>query len=509
MAEIAYPRKAPQEPLLQQALVSSIRTKTVPLADLPQSAALKPVQLATSPTAIKSYLSAILFLTTSLVLLSLSTVAYMFLYYSYIPQINLSHTIYFQYGAGSHPFAITPLDPSALVSQQPYDVSVHLHLPNTPTNLNAGNFMLDLALLTTPANPISSTTTSLLPNATTPGPYTVLATSRRPAILPFSSPILSLTSTFINLPWHLLSFRDLDSTHLTIPMFERTSFARGSSAQNVPRAIRVELQSDHILQVYTAKVEFVARFEGLRYILYNYRIICYLLFSTIFYTVTIASMATAWLVFSASFSRPLDTKPDQRRIKVEQNQDTAQQSNGTPVRPSQSSPSTQDLNRRLKEEPSSSDSDQGLSITTLSDPSSAVLPPALSTNGRQMPLRMPLRRNTPSSTSSVTGAGSASGRTTGPSSIPRPNPSSWTSPTNANSLPEAASQAYAAAVRLGTRGGGHDEPDDEIEEVEDAQRARAAHPCPEQDGARGQEHHDAARDRDEDSAIADMSIKSE
>jgi len=36
---------------------------------------------------------------------------------------------------------------NSLASDQPYDITVHLDLPRSPTNLHAGNFMLDMALL--------------------------------------------------------------------------------------------------------------------------------------------------------------------------------------------------------------------------------------------------------------------------------------------------------------------------------------------------------------------------
>ena len=353
---------------------------------------LRPIQAATSPIAIKAYLSTLLFFIASSVLLGASTLAYLFLYYNYIPQIDLSHVIYLQYGSGSPPYAITQLDHSALVSQQPYDVFINLHLPRTTTNLAAGNFMVDLSLLTASNSAVKPDSAE----SRTPIPlldaYSPLFTSRRPAILPYTSPILSLTNTFVNLPWHLLSFRDLDSSQLQIPMFEHVSFARGSPSQNIPCAIRLEIQSDIVLQIYSANIEFKARFEGLRYILYNYRVLCYILFSSIFYTVSITSMTTAWLLVTTTLSSSsTKTEEPQRRIKSEPNH-----SNGTAVGPASSN--KDEASATMKRSPSSpsstspsdSDTDHGLSLSNLSD-----TPATFPTLGRQMPLRMPVRRKTP------------------------------------------------------------------------------------------------------------------
>ena len=105
-----------------------------------------PFQLAISPTAIKIYLTTTLFLATSFVLLSTSTTAFGLFYYNFIPQTDLERPIYLQYAADAYPSAVVPLKTNALISQQPYDVSIVLHMPRDPVNLGLGNFMLDLSL---------------------------------------------------------------------------------------------------------------------------------------------------------------------------------------------------------------------------------------------------------------------------------------------------------------------------------------------------------------------------
>lgn len=304
------------EPSLIQRAVVSVHSqphRARKAANISQDLFLAPIRLLTSRTAIKAYLSTLLFLTTSTVLLTISSTAYGFFYYNYIPQINLERVLYLQYG-GLSPHATTALDTSALISQQAYDVELILDMPRTPTNLDAGNFMLDLSLLGTGINAknVPDPLASWLANITVDN---VLHHSRRPAILPYASPIVSLSHTFLHLPWHLLNFRDLDSSHLVVPMFELLSFPRG--LRNIPSHARLELQSTSLLQVYSAKLVFRAKFQGLRYLIYNYRVTAFVLFTTLFYTVSITTMALAWALISSALAKDQEDRWRPKQIKQE------------------------------------------------------------------------------------------------------------------------------------------------------------------------------------------------
>lgn len=326
----------------------------------------------TSRPAIKAYLSTLLFLVTSFSLLAISTTAFLFFYYAYIPQVDLSRVLYLQYGTPgfNHPFAHTQLETSALTSNQPYDISIDIHLPRTPSNVDAGNFMLDLSLLSPPSTPpsVPSAITTMIPNTTT-----TIARSRRPAILPYSSPVLTIYQTIIDLPLHFFGFRNPDATTLHISMFERVSFARGY--RNIPAALTLEIQAQaHSaipLQVYSAKILFQARFQGLRWFVYNYRVTSWMLFSAIFYTLTISSMAITWglvsyLIFPA--------KPtDQKKIKGESE---AGLSNGHVKA---------EASKKIKAE--EDDSSLDVAIADMSD-----TPTQFPTLSRQMPLRFPVQQ---------------------------------------------------------------------------------------------------------------------
>ncbi|RMZ81753.1 hypothetical protein DV738_g2089, partial [Chaetothyriales sp. CBS 135597] len=285
--------------------------------------ALLPYYFLTSRTAIKAYLTTILFLIASTILIGVSSAAYLIFYYNYIPAISLTKTLHLQYGIDKYPFAATALDSGALISQQPYDVDVLLQMPRTPTNLGAGNFMIDVQLLGR-YNPLVESEralTSLLGNITLPSisGLTTISHSRRPAILPYQSPPLHLAQAALRLPLHLLGFQDLDSNTLRIPIFESLSFSRGIAS--VPTHVRVELQAkgpvatglgpgiaspEIPLQVYSSSIEFSAKFQGLRYVVYRYRIFSYLVFTTLFYSVSVVALALAWTVFSYVFGKPSD-----------------------------------------------------------------------------------------------------------------------------------------------------------------------------------------------------------
>lgn len=195
-------------------------------------------------------------------------------------------------------------------------------MPNCPINLAAGNFMLDLTLNGAGAGLEAKVLKTLNMGDQTLSP--VLHRSRRPAIMPYSSTLSNLVSRLIHLPLHVLKFRDSDSVTLKIPMFEEVEFARGKD--NVPTTARLEIQSQTALQallpvgaapqlyVYSAKLVFQVRFHGLRYLIYNYRVLAFAIFTTLFYTVSISTLAIGWALIATLFRN----SDDKSLVKVEQ-----------------------------------------------------------------------------------------------------------------------------------------------------------------------------------------------
>lgn len=213
--------------------------------------------------------------------------------------------IHLQFGDGN-PHGTATLS-STLTSLQPYDVSLSLHLPRTPSNIRTGNFMLDLSLLA-PSNPTpsSSIASSFYSNTSS----SVLARSRRPAILTYASPLVDTASTLSGLPWHVLGWKK-ESEVLEVDMFEEVEFAKGWA--NVPQSVKVVVESDEKMQFYEAGVRIIARFGGLRWILWHHRILSYLFFTTMFWGSSILSMLCVWFVLSSHFGpapQSIKTEPE-------------------------------------------------------------------------------------------------------------------------------------------------------------------------------------------------------
>lgn len=173
--------------------------------------------------------------------------------------------------------------------------------------------MLDLSLLSPSASSFQDNTSTY-----------VLAKSRRPAILTFASPMIDTVSRIWRMPLYVLGWKKEAET-LETAMMEGVEFAKGW--RNLPGSLRLELQSQERMQVYSATVKFVARFKGLRYVsailctllcycsiltddcrwvMYNFRILSFLIFSCLFWAVSIVSAVTFWF-FLTSYAETGDT----------------------------------------------------------------------------------------------------------------------------------------------------------------------------------------------------------
>lgn len=111
--------------------------------------------------------------------------------------------------------------------------------------------MLDLTLFS------SRPASSLLP-----GPNNApISQARRPAIMTYASPLVDVARRAARMPLYVVGWYR-ESETLEVPMMEHLEFAKG--VQNLPQSLRLEIQSDLKMQVYTARVEFRARLTGLR-----------------------------------------------------------------------------------------------------------------------------------------------------------------------------------------------------------------------------------------------------
>ena len=201
------------------------------------------------------------------------------------------------------------------MSGQGYDVVIELDMPRTKDNSEAGNFMVELNMYGSssrsnaemPQSGRADTPTSLSDNEAL-----LLATSRRPAILPYRSHWIDLVHKGIELPWYILCLRS-ESNILRIPVFEEVSFAKGT--KNAPASMRLEIQSTHRLQIYSARALFRARFAfpSLKWAMYNHRLISAFVFISTFWMTELVFFGLAWGAVALYLRQP-----DGGKIKAEE-----------------------------------------------------------------------------------------------------------------------------------------------------------------------------------------------
>ena len=217
--------------------------------------------------------------------------------------------------------------------------------------------MLDTALLAPSSKPhIPPTDPNHLAVTTN---TTILAHSRRPAILTYVSPLVDTASTLSGIPFYVLGWKT-ESEVLEVPIFEGVEFAKGWT--NVPRTVKVVVEADEKMQFYEAGVKIVARFGGLRWMIYNHRILSYLFFTSTFWTCSMLSSLVAWFALSTFFASDKGGGPKKE---------------------------TEDESEVIKSEEQEDEQFDPLSTEDLSDTSRSF--PTL---GRQMPLHFSSRRDT-------------------------------------------------------------------------------------------------------------------
>ncbi|KAK3703164.1 hypothetical protein LTR37_014641 [Vermiconidia calcicola] len=263
---------------------------------------LKPFDIVFSRTARRAYLTTFLAIFASLILLGLAVIAYTLFYWSYIPRIGFERTIHLQfdnvyhssdsrYDTAGNPYGTVVLSPD-VVSTQRYDVFVELTLPRTPDNRDSGNFMLE-ANMYAAGTVVDKVKDSILHGVADADNR--LATSRRPAILSYRSWPVEYLYRLTELHWYILGWRN-EAEKLTVGMWEGIEFARGW--RNVPSSMRLDIQSTNRMQIYSAKAHFRARFGGLRWMMYNHRIISAVVFIIGFWMTEMTFAGLAWAALS-------------------------------------------------------------------------------------------------------------------------------------------------------------------------------------------------------------------
>jgi len=158
------------------------------------------------------------------------------------------------------------------------------------------------------ADPIS-------PASTTVSPDELLYFSRRPAILTYTSKLVTLSSQLFSLPLYIIGVKK-ESEVLHIPMGESATFSRGW--KNVPGYAMLEIQAGQEVQVYDVRLHFKARFSGMRWLMYNHRILSFILFTGLFWSSEVIFAMLSWLALRMLFasSAPVKKEDDETDTTV-------------------------------------------------------------------------------------------------------------------------------------------------------------------------------------------------
>lgn len=120
--------------------------------------------------------------------------------------------------------------------------------------------MLDLSLIS-PETAVPTANKRGLSASASDTQLSVIARSRRPAILTYVSPMVDAASTLSGLLWYILGWKK-ESEALEVSMFEGVEFSKGR--KNIPQGIRVIIEADEKMQFYDLRVKIIAKLGGLR-----------------------------------------------------------------------------------------------------------------------------------------------------------------------------------------------------------------------------------------------------
>ncbi|KAJ3093827.1 hypothetical protein HDU96_002004 [Phlyctochytrium bullatum] len=240
----------------------------------------------------RSALGLIVFTVLLLGLLSISSMTYAVFYWLYIPRVTHLVPMFLQYPSpfttasdpnGLHvPTAVADIGQkievnSGLKAEQHYNLGLQLWMPNSDENFNLGNFMISMELL-------SATNKTL-------------ATTLRPAIMRYQSPLLRTISTVVS-SFPLVLGTSYEAQVLNIPLIEDFIELKESPA----RYAIIKLSSPRI-QVYESFITVEAHFQGLRYFMYHWGAVTAAVFISFFMFWYSMVGLVLWRMFVSWFRR--------------------------------------------------------------------------------------------------------------------------------------------------------------------------------------------------------------
>jgi seipin len=276
------------------------------MADTHQDVLQTSYRAATSRKAQRTLLGTALLVSTSAVLFGFAAFAYLLFYRNHLPDQVTRVPIHLQYGYGINPYGIASFAKQNLKEQQNYDIVVSLSLPRSPANLDRGNFMVALHLLSgaapRPGAPLPGLTGIGISPPTLGDPNvqaffqerSVVYSTARPAIIPYTDPLISLARRLLFVAYHMLR-PGADRVRITLPLAERVRFPRSGG---LPTSLYLELQAGQTLQVYEVDVTLTAQLSGLRWFMYHYRILAFLSLTAAFWFCEVCFTFSTWLALS-------------------------------------------------------------------------------------------------------------------------------------------------------------------------------------------------------------------
>ncbi|KAM3515147.1 hypothetical protein MY11210_001265 [Beauveria gryllotalpidicola] len=234
-------------------------------------------------------------------LLGIAAISSALFFQAYLPHQVVTAPVYLQYGSSSNPYGVAPLVASRMKALQDYDVSVTFTMPRSPANLDRGNFMVSLHLIDSgDQNTVGARADEFARSHIGFGVSKVLFSSRRPVLMPYVDPLVSLTSRVLLMAYHLLSSNSQRHT-LTVKLAERVSFGKDSLK---PAAAYIEVEAGQDIQIYSTQLTLTAQLRGLRYLMVHYRVLTYIVFTLLFWFFEILFMSAAWSAWSSYTSLP-------------------------------------------------------------------------------------------------------------------------------------------------------------------------------------------------------------
>lgn len=272
-------------------------------------------RVVTSKPVQRAVVNVVLLVSGAVTLLCLAAVASVLFFQNFVPDQFVTTPIHLQYGLSSNPYGVAALTVPMLKSQQDYDISVTLSMPRSLPNVERGNFMISLYLLDSKNSDNLDVSARKFANDRSDFEQSnILFTSRRPALIPYVDPVVSLGSRIIFLLYHLI-VPTSQTCVLNVPVAERVTFPTDSA---IPSTAYVEVEAGQGIQIYSASLTMTAQLSGLRWLMFHYRLLTFITFTMLFWVCELGFMVVAWAILSSllgtsSSSTELKSHRNQRR----------------------------------------------------------------------------------------------------------------------------------------------------------------------------------------------------